>query len=177
MIRRCQYPSFIHTYDWSIDKGPLEKFCLKRLKSLIKSGSKLRIFIKLEYQVQEATKNKMKIFALTIAAVMAQGTRNNPQPIGESTECWSCQASSMQECGENGRVEQCHPKQSFRGRVFSSSSCQTTIRKREGEVYFVSMGCAETRSCVMQWVSDDFNQRKLTFLGMQFYAQWHQPSD
>ena len=95
----------------------------------------------------------MKIFALTIAAAMAQGTMDNPLPIGESTECWSCNANSMDDCASNGRVEQCRPKQSHMGKVFSSSSCSTTIRKRNGEVYFVSMGCKDTESCVKQHVS------------------------
>lgn len=97
----------------------------------------------------------MKIFALTIAAVIAQGTRDNPLPIGNSVECWSCNAQNLDDCANNGQLETCRPTQAHRGRIFSSSSCATTIRKRGGEVYFVSMGCKDTESCVKQHVSQN----------------------
>ena len=95
----------------------------------------------------------MKIFALTIAAVMAQGTMDNPLPVGNAAQCWECNANSMDDCAANGRLQDCRPIQSHMGKIFSSSSCATTIRKRDNEVYFVSMGCKDTEACVKQHVS------------------------
>ena len=99
----------------------------------------------------------MKIVALTITAVMAQGTMNNPMPIGNAAQCWECNAISMNDCEANGRLQDCRPTQGHQGKIFSSSSCATTIRKREGEVYFVSMGCKDTEACVKQHVSHLYN--------------------
>ena len=97
----------------------------------------------------------MKLFALFVASAMANQPRRIP--VGSADSCWQCNAQSLEACGRQGRVVQCQPTREVDGKIQSSSSCSTTIRKREGEVYFVSMGCAETRSCVMQWVSDHFN--------------------
>ena len=89
----------------------------------------------------------MKLFALFVASAMA---KRDPLPIGFADSCWECNAQSLEDCMANGRVAQCRPTQQHNGQIFSSSSCSTTIRQREGNVYFVSMGCKDTESCVKQ---------------------------
>ena len=89
----------------------------------------------------------MKLFALFAASAMAV----REIPIGSATECWNCNAQNLADCAANGFMETCRPTQENNGQIFSSSSCSTTIRQREGNVYFVSMGCKDTESCVKQW--------------------------
>ena len=88
----------------------------------------------------------MKLFALFAASAMAV----REIPIGSATECWNCNAQNLADCAANGRMETCQPTREVDGIVQSSSSCSTTIRQREGNVYFVSMGCKDTESCVKQ---------------------------
>ena len=90
----------------------------------------------------------MKLFALFVASAMANQRRK--VPIGSADSCWECNAQSMSDCQSNGRVVDCRPTREVDGIIQSSSSCSTTIRKREGIVYFVQMGCKDTDACVKQ---------------------------
>ena len=75
---------------------------------------------------------------------------NREIPIGSAASCWECNAQNLDDCAAQGRQVACRPTQQHNGMIFSSSSCSTTIRQREGNVYFVSMGCKDTESCVKQ---------------------------
>ena len=99
----------------------------------------------------------MKLFALFAASAMAV----REIPIGSATECWNCNAQNLADCAANGRMETCQPTREVDGIVQSSSSCSTTIRQREGNVYFVSMGCKDTDACVKQHECKGYSQVQL----------------
>merc|ERR1712220_23233 len=101
--------------------------------------------IKLEYQVQIIKQfQKMKIVALIVTTAQAA--------VSSTAECWSCSEYSLEDCAANGQVEYCRPAgtNEEETEVFSSSMCMVEIRKREGTIEQVKMGCKDRDACATQ---------------------------
>ena len=94
----------------------------------------------------------MKIVALIAASAQAA--------VRSTAECWSCSEYSLEDCAANGQVEYCRAAETNEdeSEVFSSSVCMVEIRKREGAVEQVKMGCKDRDACSAQKVSFDFLQ-------------------
>ena len=89
----------------------------------------------------------MKIVALIVATAQAA--------VRSTAECWSCSEYSLEDCAANGQVEYCRPAETNEdeSEVFSSSMCMVEIRKREGAIEQVKMGCKDRDACATQKVS------------------------
>ena len=69
--------------------------------------------------------------------------------------CWKCDgASSLADCYANGETQYCRrPESEELNEDFTSSVCMVTMRKYEGAVYEVHMGCKDKDACLEQKVS------------------------
>ena len=94
----------------------------------------------------------MKIVALIAASTQAA--------VRSTAECWSCSEYSLEDCAANGQIEYCRAAETNEdeSEVFSSSVCMVEIRKREGAVEQVKMGCKDRDACSAQKVIFDFLQ-------------------
>ena len=89
----------------------------------------------------------MKIVALIVTTAQAA--------VRSTAECWSCSEYSLEDCAANGQVEYCRPAETNEeeSEVFSSSMCMVEIRKREGAIEQVKMGCKDRDACATRKVS------------------------
>ena len=118
----------------------------------------------LEYQVQI----KMKLQSFLVATVLAQDYvsqndtdlsllrmtlyETDTQVSGSASVCFACNAQNMTECESTGQMVQCRKAEIVEGKILSSSVCMTEIRKRDGVVSQVMMGCKDAIACDTQKV-------------------------
>ena len=68
--------------------------------------------------------------------------------------CWKCDgAASLADCYTNGETQYCRlPESQELNKDFTSSVCMITMRKYEGAVFEVHMGCEDKDACMAQKV-------------------------
>ena len=110
----------------------------------------------------------MKLQSLITATVLAQDymLQNNTdlsllrmtlletdtQVTGSASVCFECNAQNMTECESTGKMVECRKPEVVDGKILSSSVCMTEIRKRDGVVSQVQMGCKDAIACDTQKV-------------------------
>ena len=74
------------------------------------------------------------------------------QVTGSASVCFECNAQNMTECESTGKMVECRKPEVVDGKILSSSVCMTEIRKRDGVVSQVQMGCKDAIACDTQKV-------------------------
>ena len=120
----------------------------------------------------------MKLQSLITATVLAQDymPQNNTdlsllrmtlletdtQVTGSASVCFECNAQNMTECESTGKMVECRKPEVVDGKILSSSVCMTEIRKRDGVVSQVQMGCKDAIACDTQKVKHAFLAHQIT---------------
>ncbi|CAG5113777.1 Oidioi.mRNA.OKI2018_I69.chr2.g7867.t1.cds [Oikopleura dioica] len=86
----------------------------------------------------------MKIFSLVVVIIQGQYAPTASVPdttTGEFREvsCWHCDAVNMTQCDMIGEMKPC---------LGENDVCMIEVRKREGELEQICMGCKSRRACL-----------------------------
>merc|ERR1712025_579669 len=92
----------------------------------------------------KSNRESMKLLGLFFASVFSQGQYTppdpTPPPVVDPINCFHCDAANMTHCTEIGEEEPCPTDVPM--------ACMIEVRKRDGAIESVCMGCKSVESCM-----------------------------